>query len=204
MGMTFCVSGEVETIAIAAKWGKYEREKSQISFKEDGSPRQVWKRYPQSGTTTEALANGREIHWVVSPQEEPDVYVSGKIRRLDNKDWIISLFLVNAQQEPNKLRDRAWLFQPELIVNSPDSSNPDIFLRKPIPVSIKNLDPLIHQENQAMAMLYRHQVEFAVGHGVSVRAETTPENPRRAYGMALFLPMKLLRLLHLLRQKFPN
>ena len=119
MGMTFCVSGEVETIAIAVQWGKYQREKSQISFKEDGSPRQVWKRYPHSGTTTEALANGREIHWVVSPQEEPDVYVSGKIRMLDNKDWIISLFLVNAQQEPNKLRDRAWLFQPELIVNSP-------------------------------------------------------------------------------------
>ncbi|MBE9044587.1 helicase [Pleurocapsales cyanobacterium LEGE 10410] len=189
MGMTFCVSGEVETIAIAAKWGKYEREKSQISFKEDGSPRQVWKRYSQSGATTEALANGREIHWVVSPQEEPDVYVSGKIRRLDNKDWIISLFLVNAQQEPNKLRDRAWLFQPELIVNSPDSSNPDIFLRKPIPVSIKNLDPLIHQENQAMSMLYRHQVEFAVGHGVSIRAETREENPRRAYGIATsFVP----------------
>ena len=111
-----------------------------------------------SGKTTEALANGREIHWVVSPQEEPDVYVSGKIRRLENRDWIISLFLVNAQQEPNRGRDKAWLFQPELIVSSPDSSNPDIFLRKPIPVSIKNLDPLIHQENQAMGMLYRHQV----------------------------------------------
>ena len=189
MGMTFCVSGEVDTIAISAKWGKYQREKSQISFKEDGSPRQVWKRYPQSGTTTEALANGREIHWVVSPQEEPDVYVSGKIRRLDNKDWIISLFLVNAQHEPNKLRDHAWLFQPELIVSSPDSSNRDIFLRKPLPVSIKNPYRLIHQENQAMAMLYRHQVEFAVGHGVSVRAETTENNTRRAFCLATnFVP----------------
>ncbi|MDJ0716752.1 MAG: DISARM system helicase DrmA [Prochloraceae cyanobacterium] len=189
MGMTFCVSGEADKIAITAKWGKYQREKSQISFKDDGSPKQVWKRYPQEGRTTEALVEGREIHWVVSPQEEPDVYVKGKIRRLDNGEWIVSLFLVNAQQEPNKLRDRAWLFQPELFVTSPDSSNQDIFLRKPLPVSIKNLDPLIHQENQAMAMLYRHQVEFAVGHGVSVRAETTENNTKRAVCLATsFVP----------------
>lgn len=40
-----------------------------------------------------------------------------------------------------------------------------------------------------MAMLYHHQVEFAVGHGVSVRAETTAENPRRAYEIATsFVP----------------
>lgn len=189
IGMTFCVSGEAKSILITAKWGKYQREKSEISTKEDGSSPLVWRRYPQQGSTTQALANGREIHWVVSPQEEPDVYVSGKIRRLENTDWIISLFLVNGQQEPDKLRDRAWLFQPELIVASPDSSHRDIFLRKPIPASIQNLDPIIHQENQAMAMLYRHQVEFAVGHGVSVRAETPENTTTRAEGLATsFLP----------------
>ena len=31
-----------------------------------------------------------------------------------------------------------------------------------------------------MAMLYRHHVEFAVGHGVSVHAEASPEAPDRA------------------------
>ena len=31
-----------------------------------------------------------------------------------------------------------------------------------------------------MEMLYRHQVEFAVGHGVGVHAEVSKESPERA------------------------
>ena len=35
-------------------------------------------------------------------------------------------------------------------------------------------------ERAAMEMLYRHQVEFAVGHGVGVHAEVSKESPERA------------------------
>ena len=62
-------------------------------------------------------------------------------------------------------------------------------MRKPLAVSSANLDPVIHQENQAMAMLYRHQVEFAVGHGVAVKAFPSPNNSQKAIALATtFIP----------------
>ena len=51
--------------------------------------------------------------------EFPDVHVQGLVRKRDHF-WSVTLFLVNGQQEPKKLRDTAWMFQPELIVESPD------------------------------------------------------------------------------------
>ena len=89
-------------------------------------------------------------------------------------------FLVNGQHEPEQNKDTAWLFQPELSVRSAHPEAPDIFIRKPLEQHTAALDPIIHAENQAMAMLYRNQVEFAVGHGVGVHAELVPDTPTRA------------------------
>jgi hypothetical protein len=72
------------------------------------------------------------------------------------------------------------LFQPQLSARSAGQDRPDIFIRKPLLPSTQDLDPIVAAEDRAMAMLYRHQVEFAVGHGVSVRAETAPETRERA------------------------
>ncbi|MEQ9485699.1 DISARM system helicase DrmA [Coleofasciculus sp. F4-SAH-05] len=178
-GMTFCVSGAAEQLQITAKWGTYKKEKSQLSFKEDGTPKQIWKRYPMQGVRIQNLIDGGEFDWTVLP-DKYEVFVRGKTRRQDNGDWIVTLFLVNGQHEPKPYRDSAWLFQPQLTVRSADNHHPDIFIRKPLPRSGQNLDPIIHAENQAMAMLYRRQVEFAVGHGVSVHAETAPNTTERA------------------------
>ena len=49
----------------------------------------------------------------------PQVQVQGIVRKRDTF-WSVTLFLVNGQEEPKKLRDTAWLFQPELIVQAPD------------------------------------------------------------------------------------
>jgi hypothetical protein len=181
--ISFCVTGETKELEITAKWGHYERKKSEISFKEDGSPIQVWKRTPRQGSKVVSLKDGKSIEWVISPQEVPEVFVQGRVRKFEG-DWLITVFLVNNQTEPNQLRDSAWLFQPELILRSSDSNHPDIFLRKPLAVSGANLDPVIHQENQAMAMLYRHQVEFAVGHGVAVKAVPSTDNSQRAIALS--------------------
>lgn len=188
IGMSFCVSGETKKLEITAKWGHYERKDSEISFKEDGSPVKVWKRTPRQGSKVIPLKDDTRIEWVISPQEVPEVFVQGRVRKFEG-DWLITVFLVNNQTEPNKLRDSAWLFQPELILKSADSKYPDIFIKKPLAVSGENLDPVIHQENQAMAMLYRHQVEFAVGHGVAVKAIPATDNSQRAIALATtFIP----------------
>ena len=76
---------------------------------------------------------------------------------------------VNGQEEPKKLRDGAWLFQPELIVDSPDGK-PNFHSRPP-QRAIGKSDPVAFAEEQEMAMLYRHQTEFGVGHGGSIHAD---------------------------------
>jgi hypothetical protein len=113
-------------------------------------------------------------------ERQPEVIVRGLVRRLGD-NWIITLFLVNTQREPRKLRDLAWIFQPELQVEAPDGS--PIFRRQAQQIASlgePEANDTPPDEEQAMAMLYRQRVEFAVGHGVSVHAETAPSQPERA------------------------
>ena len=97
---------------------------------------------------------------------------------------MISLFLVNARIELPTQSDSAWLFQPELSVTS--ATEPAaIFLKRPHrrPADHK-LDAVYYGEEDMMNMLYRQQVEFAVGHGIGVHATTLPEDSTRATQLA--------------------
>jgi len=94
--------------------------------------------------------------------------VQGLVRKREHF-WSVTLFLVNGQAEPKKLRDAAWLFQPELIVESPDHG--PVFQSHAHQKEPGKADPVAFAEEQEMAMLYRHQVEFGVGHGVSLHAD---------------------------------
>lgn len=180
MGMTFCVSAAAKALAINAEWGCYIRQASDISFTDKGNPKQVWKRSPLKGSVILELEANQEIEEIPIPEQAPSVYLRGQIRQLPDQDWIVSLFLVNGQQEPNQSKDTAWLFQPKLSIRSADPDAPDIFIRKPLEQPTAGLDPAIRAENQAMAMLYRNHVEFAVGHGIGVHAEVASDQPTRA------------------------
>jgi hypothetical protein len=98
------------------------------------------------------------------------------------EDWIVSLFLVNAQQERKLKRDASWLFQAELVIEEPNGE--PIFRRHAMHSFPKSLDPVDQRERRALAMLYRNKVEFAVGHGVSVHAETAPHDPKIAHRLS--------------------
>ena len=162
-GLTFTVDGSAKTIQIKARWGRYERFLSEELGLEFDKPRMVWKRFQvENSSNPISLKPGRMKRWVPNPNY-PDVYVDGLFRQCD-QEWVITLFLVNAQEEPKKLRDTAWLFQPELIVTSPDGEA--IFRRRRV-LSHSYMD----DEEKSMGMLYREQVEFAVGHGMAVHAE---------------------------------
>uniref|UniRef100_B8HYW1 Helicase domain protein n=1 Tax=Cyanothece sp. (strain PCC 7425 / ATCC 29141) TaxID=395961 RepID=B8HYW1_CYAP4 len=178
IGLSFCVRGTVTAIKVTAGWGQYEKGFSEYQTTPTGSPKKVWKRYPICHQSPPIpLQAGSIERWQVNPDRE--VYVQGQIRAAGD-DWIISLFLVNGQQEPEKLPDQAWLFQPELSVESADPDQPDIFIRKAQPRSQGKLDPVQYAEAQAMEMLYRNHVEFAVGHGVGVHAELSATDCHRA------------------------
>lgn len=162
-GLTFTVDGSAKSIQIKTRWGRYERFSSEELGLEFDKPRMVWKRFQVENTSAPIpLNHGRMKRWVPNPNY-PDVYVDGLLRQRD-QEWVITLFLVNAQGEPKKLRDTAWLFQPELLVTSPDGEA--IFRRRSAPAHSRMDD-----EEQVMGMLYRQQVEFAVGHGVAIHAE---------------------------------
>jgi hypothetical protein len=106
----------------------------------------------------------------------PEVIVQGLVRRRDHH-WSITLFLINDQKEPERLRDTAWVFQPELRVESPDGLA--IFSKKNPQIALSGTDALTKAENDLLAMLYRRHVEFAVGHGMGVHADVSPD-PTRA------------------------
>lgn len=166
MGMTFTLDAKAKSILIKARWGRYERLSSEELGLELDKPHMVWKRVPVEMTSPAiTLKPGRMSRWAPNPNF-PDVYVDGLLRNR-NGEWVITMFLVNAQEEPKTLRDTAWLFQPELTVIAPDGAA--IFRRRR---TQKNTHA--DEEEAAMSMLYREQVEFAVGHGVSVHAELAP------------------------------
>jgi hypothetical protein len=166
-GMTFCVGLDAKTLQITARWGHYHRDRSEHLTSSSGEKKIVWKRSQRAAVSEPIALMAGKLTW--TPDAEfPPVQVQGVVRKRDHF-WSVTLFLVNGQAEPKKLRDAAWLFQPELIVESPDHR--PIFQSHPQQKSAGKADPLAFAEEQEMAMLYRHRVEFGVGHGVSIHAD---------------------------------
>ncbi len=173
LGMTFCVDGDANRIEIEARWGRYERvpnDEHELQ-KPNGQKVKVWQRIPCGGKILLPLTEGVIPHQ--APDKDfPEVRVQGSIRAKNAKgDRLVTLFLVNAQKELEANRDTAWVFQPELIVRSEiDASKRAIFRRRPV-LDADGMDP----EREALEMIYRNRVEFAVGHGVAVHAETADD-----------------------------
>ena len=179
LGLTFCVDRTESALTLTVRWGRYEKELSEAFITKADNPKKVWKRYPMHGKKT--LTLGKEQEWVIDP-DFPAVVVSLKSRRLPNQDWIITAFLENRQTEPEKNRDSAWLFQPELKITSATPEKPDVFVRKPLPINSK-LDDAIRYEQEEMGLLYRDRLEYAVGHNVSIHAEISPRIKTRAVSL---------------------
>ncbi len=164
IGLTFTVGKEAAAaggaLRLIARWGYYDR----VRRTEGDEDELVWQRAPVEGVSEPIpLKQGRIKAWAPSP-DYPDVVVQGLMRERDQQ-WSVTLFLINGQTEPAHNKDSAWLFQPELIVESPDGAA--IFRKR-----AQWRDPLkADLEDQATQMLYRQQVEFAVGHGVAVHAD---------------------------------
>lgn len=175
-GMTFCVDGDANSLGVEGSWGQYLREAREEQIDErTGKPKRVWQRYPRAGSIGLPLKDG-PVRPTVLNSEFPEVYVQGQIRKRESL-FIVTLFLVNGQAE-GRPKDASYLFQPELAVKGHDNS--PIFMKKMDRRSWASMDSATRLEEQRMAMMYRRQVEFAVGHGVSVRADPAPQSSDRA------------------------
>jgi len=171
-GMTFSVNLEATEIDVSAAWGEYQREKSEYLISEKtGSPRLAWKRYPRGGKHRLTIKEG-PVSPIVVDANCPEVVIQGLVRKRPDH-WCITLFLVNEQQEPEKRKDAAWMFQPELSAEGVGGA-PVIHKRHTI-LELTGADPAVKAENDMLAMLYRRHVEFAVGHGVGVHVDVSPD-----------------------------
>jgi hypothetical protein len=165
-GMTFGVGLETKALQITARWGHYHRDCSQTLTTARGDKKLVWKRTQREAVSEPIPLKAGRLHW--TPDVEfPQVQAQGLVRKRNH--WSVTLFLVNGQEEPKKLRDTAWLFQPEPVVESPDHG--PVFHSRPRQKGPGKADPVSFAEKQEMVMLYRHHVEFGVGHGVSLHAD---------------------------------
>lgn len=173
MGFTFCVDGELDNVQLFANWGRYERTQSELENKETGKSPRCWKRIPSGGSAVVSL-NKRIIEPIRIDADCPSVVVQGSVSApLENGDRLVTLFLVNTQTMPEQNQDQAWIFQPELIVR--DMEGRAVFRRRPI-LRADEFD----EEREALEMIYRDRVEFAVGHGISVHATVSEEDRERA------------------------
>ena len=173
MGLTFCIDKDWlgHEIEIEVSWGSYRRTKSETETY-NGKPMNCWKRVPFRGVKKIPLVEGD------LPKIEPvdtigEIYVVGSVSKPIDDSRLVTLFLVNEQLEPKQNRDAAWVFQPEIIVRSPDGKA--IFKKRPLQELSKNDD-----EMKALDMIYRKQVEFAVGHNVSVTVKQSPTDYEQA------------------------
>lgn len=92
MGMSFCVNLDAPGLLVTVRWGQYKREQSETLTNAQGAPRRVWKRKPRGETTTFLpLKEGNIDVWRPEPEEQPDVFVKGIMRR-SSENWTVTLF----------------------------------------------------------------------------------------------------------------
>lgn len=182
IGLTFTVDGQVSALRVTARWGRYLRrdhpDPEQVNKR--GVRRRVWQRTAMEGVSDPIpLQVGQIEPWSPSP-EAPGVVVRGQVRRRDD-EWSVTLYLTNAQTEPKARsqegRDSAWVFQPELEVTGVDGA----------PIFSKHMrmrqTGTVEAEDLSMDMAYRHETEFAVGHGVAVHAQVAPGTSGQAVAL---------------------
>ena len=179
VGLSFVVGADAPALKVTARWGSYQRLPSETVTTETGKPKLVWKRKQIEaeiplGTLSEGALGPFRVGGDPDDAEAP-AKVRGIARRMGD-GYVVSLFLVNNQDEPEERRDTAWLFQPELSVEAADGSA--VFLsRLAVQLPSGDLEPLA--EDRTLAMLYRDRRELAVGHGVAVHVDVDPADPRR-------------------------
>lgn len=186
LGLTFCVGPDVEALDVIARWGAYVRvpndehevtkpRKNRETGADEPVKVKVWQRIPRGGTVRLALSDGVVVP-VVPDGAEPEVRIQGVVRTNTKSERLVTLFLVNGQKEPKQNADSAWLFQPEIVVRGPEgAADPAVFRRRPSNEVVVD-DP----ERDHLGLIYRERVEFAVGHGVAVHAETAPGDTKHA------------------------
>jgi len=174
IGVSFCVAPRTK-LAVAATWGSYQRAPSATRKRESGEPETIWKRRPMGGELADFEITEGPFEARVVDKKQPEVVIRGIANRV-GEVLVVSLFLVNGQDEPVEQKDEAWLFQAELSVRAADGSA--VFVGRGLGLRVD--DAIQSDEVRSIAMLFRDSVEFAVGHSTSATVDVSPDDAHRA------------------------
>ncbi|MFJ7270775.1 DISARM system helicase DrmA [Streptomyces sp. NPDC099050] len=167
LGLTVRVEKKIQELTVDCAWAHYERGDSEI----EGNPRRVFRRVPCAETVNVKLVEGELEARPLHARDFPHIVVRGRAR-LHEGSWLVSLFLVNGQEDTRG--SSHWMFQASMAVTAGPGTAPFLPRRT---VEAPGGD---QGERRALAMTYRFHPEFAVGHGAGVHAEASPSDPRRA------------------------
>src|SRR5690606_32859338 len=170
MGLSFALPVEVDTLAVTAEWGRYDKQEARA---ENDQPRSVWTREPVNYRTLVRL-DGEPSYRVPltgSNSDAPGVHLTVEVRLRDQRR-VVQVTLVNSQAEPPRNVDTAWLFQTRLTVTAPDGKEA-VFLPVDDPVDDTGL--VVEDEEEAhLRLLYREHRRYANGHNVAVHPSVRP------------------------------
>ena len=179
-GLSFLITARTEQLDLIVTWGTYEPIPDASSAIETGLQARTsipWQRTPHQVPITLSLKSDRQT-LPVPNSNGLEIVIS--IRSIDHHCGLeigtrsVSLFLVN-KQSPCTIdaeRDRAYIFQSQLKLQSPISFVPRPDLRK----------QAIDDEDERIADLqYRNDVEYAVGHNISATAVITQNEQNQQF-----------------------
>lgn len=184
MGLSFCVSADIDVVVAAASWGRYFKHETED---DEGRKRTVWAREPMRFEPEIRLDGDTDyqIPLTATDLRDPCVYLSVAVRP-EGRKRTVELTLVNGQQQPERNADTAWIFQTKLSVTALDGIAP-IFLPIDDPLD-DSTSGLEDHEELHLRLLYRDQLKFANGHNVAVHPHTDPDIRRASRLDTTWLP----------------
>lgn len=182
MGLSFLVDSAAKAVLVKTEWGRYRRMKSTTQInKKTGAEATVWKRDQFVGDPL-ALPLKGGFFGPVKPRPDTDsaVVIQGKMQQTA-RGWVVTVFFVNTSPEQDRKKDEAWVFQPKIwVLDAAQPPQPIFVQRRDWRHDLTKMDPITREETETLEMLYRHRLEFAVGHGVSVHATLPEQDVTRA------------------------
>jgi hypothetical protein len=197
LGLSFAVAPLTTSLEIVAAWGEYNRidnptpENARPEWQQ--SINRVWKRAQRTEVFSVQLGSDgplpiKNLSSFIGGIDG-FVQVCGRCETGLHGHRLVTIFLRNRLLAPKKNIDRAWLFQPSLTVRLQDRSAGFCGRGEAVgPVVRAGED---RWEQDRLDLQYRHQIEFARGHGVSVHARLPDPkgDPNRATSLETsFLP----------------
>lgn len=176
MGLSCAVRADVDVLHVTVTWGSYTKQEAEDA---DGKVRPTWFREPVEWRG-EVRLDGEPSHRISldgTDVEAPGVHLAVYVRPKDGQR-VVQLVLINAQVEPERNADTAWLFQPQITVTALDGQSA-VFapIDDPVDGGSNGEDP----EETHLRLLYRQHRRYAAGHNVAVHPHVREGDKRCAW-----------------------